>query len=159
MITTVLIGRIACPAVAAACALLAACAPYPAPVPAVQAIPPGPTPEEVANYATAQMQYRFGLATGNGDAVTEADETFRQISREIFSRQDPKLFEAEVVCERYRVAGSAATGRSVPTLIQPQCQNIGWRYNEATDAIRRDLAARIATADFATIAQAGAAHP
>jgi hypothetical protein len=156
MIKTVLIRTIARPAVAAACILLAACA-YPAPV--VQAIPPGPTPDEVADYATAQMQHRFGLATGNGDAVAEANETFRQIPREISSRQDPKLFEAEVVCERYRVAGPAATGRSVSTPIEQQCQNIEWRYNEATNAIRQDLEARIAAADFATMAQAGAAHP
>jgi len=156
MIKTVLIRTIARPAVAAACALLAACASYTAPV---QAIPPGPTPDEVANYATAEMQSRFGLATGNGDAVAEANETFRQISREIFSRQDPKLFEAELVCERYRVAGSAATARSVSTLTEPQCQNIERSYNEARSAIRQDLETRIAAADFATIAQAGAAHP
>jgi hypothetical protein len=41
----------------------------------------------------------------------------------------------------------------------PQCQNIEWRYNEGTGAIRRDVQARITAADFATIAQAGAAHP
>jgi hypothetical protein len=154
MIKTMLIRAIVLPAVAATCALLAACAPQP-----VQPIPPGPTPDEVANYATAQMQYRFGLATGNGDAVEEANQTFRQIPREISSRQDPKLFEAEVVCERYRVAGPAATGHSLSTPIQQQCQSIEWRYNQATNAIRQDLEARIATADFATIAQAGAAHP
>ena len=156
MIKTALITTIARPAVVAACALLAACAPSPAPV---QAIPPGPTPVEVADYATAQMQYRSGLATGNGDAVAEANETFRQISREILSRQDPKLFEAEVVCERYRVAGPAAPGRSVSTLNERQCQNIEWRYNGATSAIRQDLEARIAAADSATIAQAGTVHP
>jgi hypothetical protein len=154
MIKTVLIRTIALPALAAICALLAACAPQP-----VQAIPPGPTPDEAADYATAQMQYRFGLATGNGDAVADADKTFRQIPREIFSRQDPTLFEAEVVCERYRVAGPAATGPSVSTPIERQCQNIEWRYSEATNAIRHDLEARIAAGDFATIAQAGAAHP
>jgi hypothetical protein len=159
MIKTVLIRTIALPAFAAICALLAACAPYPAPVEPVQAIPLGPTPDEVANYATAQMQYRFGLATGNDDAVAVADDTFRQIPREISSRQDPKLFEAQVVCERYRVAGPAATGRTVSTPIEQQCQNIEWRYNEATNAIRQDLEARIAAADLATIAQAGAAHP
>jgi hypothetical protein len=156
MIKTLLIKSIARPVVAAGCALLAACAPSPAPV---QATPPGPTPDEVANYATAQMQYRFGLATGNDDTVAKANETFRQIAREIFSRQDPKLFEAEVICERYRVAGPAATARSVSTLSEPQCQNIEWRYTEATNAIRQDLATRIAAADSATIAQAGAAHP
>jgi len=159
MIKTVLIRTIARPAITAACALLAACTPFPTPVQAVQAIPPGPTPDEVADYATAQMQYRFGLATGNGDAVAEANEMFRKIPREIFSRQDPKLFEAEVVCERHRVARPAATDRSVSTLTEPQCQNIEWRYNEATNAIRQDLETRIATADSATIAQAGAVHP
>ena len=159
MIKTVLIKSIGCPAVVAACGLLAACASYTAPVQAVQANPPGPTPDEVANYATAQMQHRFGLATGNGDVVAKANETFRQIAREIFSRQDPKLFEAEVVCERYRVARPAATSSSVSTFVKPQCQNIEWRYSEATNAIRHDLEARIAAGDFATIAQAGAAHP
>ena len=159
MIKTVLIKSIGRPAVVAACGLLAACASYTAPAQAVQANPPGPTPDEVANYATAQMQHRFGLATGNGDVVAKANETFRQIAREIFSRQDPKLFEAEVICERYRVAGPTATAGSVSTRTEPQCQNIEWRYNEATNAIRQDLESRIATADPATIAQAGAAHP
>ena len=159
MIKTVLIKSIGRPAVVAACGLLAACASYMAPVQAVQANPQGPTPDEVANYATAQMQHRFGLATGNGDVVAKANETFRQIAREIFSRQDPKLFEAELICERYRVAGPTATAGSLSTRTEPQCQNIEWRYNEATDAIRRDLEARIATADSATIAQAGAADP
>ena len=159
MIKAVLIKSIGRPAVVAACGLLAACASYTAPAQAVRANPPGPTPDEVANYATAQMQHRFGLATGNGDVVAKANETFRQIAREIFSRQDPKLFEAEVICERYRVAGPTATAGSVSTRTEPQCQNIEWRYNEATNAIRQDLEARIATADSATIAQAGAAHP
>ena len=159
MIKTVLVRTIAHTAVAAVCALLAACTSYSAPVPAVQTLPPGPTPEEMANYATAQMQYRSGLATGNGDVVAKANETFRQIPREIFSRHDPKLFEAEVLCERYSVARPPATDRSVPTLIEPRCQNIEWRYNEATNAIRRDLETRTAAADFAIIAQAGAAHP
>jgi len=158
MIKTVLVRTIAHTAVAAVCALLAACTSYSAPVPAVQTLPPGPTPEEMANYATAQMQYRSGLATGNGDVVAKANETFRQIPREIFSRHDPKLFEAEVLCERYSVARPPATDRSVPTLIE-RCQNIEWRYNEATNAIRRDLETRTAAADFAIIAQAGAAHP
>ncbi len=154
MIKTVLIRTIALPAPAAICTLLAACAPQP-----VQAISPGPTPDEVADYTTAQMQYRFGLAAGNGDAVEEANETFRQIPRESSSRQDPKLFEAEVVCERYRVAGPATTGRSVSTPIEQQCQNIELRYNQATNAIRRVLESGIAAADLSTIAQAGAAHP
>ncbi len=154
MVKTVLIrttGRLA----VVAFALLVGCAPNPEPV---QAIPPGPTPDELANYAAAQMQYRFGLATGDGDAVAAASETFRQIPREIFSRQDPRLFEAEVACERYRVAAPAAIGRSMPAFFEPQCQNIEWRYDAATNVIRRDVEARIAAADLATIAQAGGEH-
>jgi hypothetical protein len=47
-----------CPAIiiAAACALLAACAPPPT---AVRALPPGATPEEIADYARALAQYRW----------------------------------------------------------------------------------------------------
>src|SRR5271168_4034689 len=107
MVKTVLIRTIDRLAIAAAFALLAACEPNLPP--AGQPIPPGPTPEEVANYATAQMQSRFGLATGNGDAVAKANETFRQIPSEIFFRQDPRLFDAKLVCERNQVAGRTAT--------------------------------------------------
>jgi hypothetical protein len=156
MIKAVLIRTTGHAAVAAACALLAACASYPAPV---QAIPPGPNPDELAYYAEAQTQYRIGLATGNDDAVAEANETFRQIPRAIFYRQDPATFKAELLCERYRVPGPAPTGRNMPTLFEPQCRNIEWRYYRATSAIRQDLEARIAAANYATIAQAGAAHP
>jgi|SRR5271154_2682948 hypothetical protein len=144
MIKTVLIKTIGGLAVIAACALLGACAPAPE-----QAIPPGPNPAEVADYATAQMRYREGLATGNGDTVASAVETFRQIPREIFFRQDPRLFDAKLVCERNQVA---ATGVATP--FGPQCQNIEWRYNEATSAIRQDVKARITAADYATIRQA-----
>jgi hypothetical protein len=150
MFRTALIRTTSRPLVAAAFALLAACEPNLPPVQAGQPIPPGPTPGELADYATAQMQYRLGLATGNGDAVKKASETFYQIPREIFSRQDPRLFAAEVVCD------GLVAANSIPT---PQCQNIEWRYNEATKAIRRDVEARILAADFAAIAQAGAAHP
>jgi hypothetical protein len=85
---------------AAVSILLAACAQSPAPV---QALPPGPTGDEVANYARAQAQYRAGLASGNGDVVMHATNTFSLIASEILSRQDPKLFDAQVLCERYRV--------------------------------------------------------
>ncbi len=122
------IGR---PVVAAACALLAACAPSPAPV---QAIPPGPTPVEVADYATAQMQYRSGLATGNGDAVAEANETFRQISREIFSRQDPKLFEAEVYASDTRWPG-----RPPPVAACPHSSNRNARTSNGATTKQRPL--------------------
>ena len=154
MIKTVLIGHLA---VAATCVLLAACEPNLPPVQASQPIPPGPTPGEVAELATAQMRYRQGLATGDGNAVATANETFRQIPREIFSRQYPTLFDAKLVCERNQVAGPTATGVASP--FGPQCRNIEWRYKEATTAIRQDLEARIAAADYATIAQGGTPHP
>jgi len=93
-----------CPALtaAAACALLAGCAQHPTPV---QALPPGPTPDEVADYARAQARYRSALASGDGDVVMRATNTFSLIAREVISRQDPKLFDAQVACERYRAAG------------------------------------------------------
>jgi hypothetical protein len=105
----------------------------------------------IPDYATAQMQYRLGLATGNGDAVKNANKTFYQIPREIFSRQDPRLFAAEVVCDGYLVAAN-----SMPI---PQCQNIEWRYNEATKAIRRDVEARIVAANFAIYRASGRRTP
>jgi hypothetical protein len=103
------------------------------------------------------MRYRQGLATGDGNAVATANETFRQIPREIFSRQYPTLFDAKLVCERNQVAGPTATGVASP--FGPQCRNIEWRYKEATTAIRQDLEARIAAADYATIAQGGIPRP
>ena len=145
--------------IAAACALLAACAPPPTPV---RALPPGATPEEVADYARALTQYRAARASGNDDLVTQAVDTWSGIAEEILSRQDPGLFEARMVCERYRVAGP----KDPPDLrstFAPQfvrdCQHIDWRYNQATSAIRRDLEERIAAADLATVAQAGAGRP
>ena len=146
-----------CPAIiiAAACALLAACAPQTP----VRALPPGATPEEVADYARALAQYRWARASGNDDVVTQAVDTWSSIAQEILSRQDPGLFEAHMVCERYRVAGPRDP-RDVRSTFAPQfvrdCQHIDWRYNQATSAIRRDLEARIAAADLATVAQAGA---
>jgi hypothetical protein len=157
MIKTVLTRTIDRLAVVAVFALLAACEPNLPPAEAGQPIPSGPTPGELDDYATAQMQYRFGLATGNGDAVAKANETFRQIPREIFFRQDPRLFDAKLVCERNQVAGGTATSVAAP--FGPQCRNIEWRYNEATIAIRHDLEARITAADYTTIAQAGTSHP
>ena len=55
-----------------ACALFAGCA---QPPPPVQALPPGPTPAEVIDYATAQAQYRAGKASGNSDVVMHAEST------------------------------------------------------------------------------------
>jgi hypothetical protein len=112
----------------------------------------------VANYARAQAQYRSALASGNGDVVMQATNTFSLIAREILSRQDPRLFDAQLVCEKYRVAGSRdGDERSTyePQFVQ-DCQRIGGRYNQETIAIRRDLEARIAAADRARVAEAGA---
>src|SRR5438046_3892612 len=140
--------------IAAACGLLAACAPPPTPV---RALPPGATPEEVADYARALAQYRWARASGNDDIVTQAVDTWSGISEEILSRQDPGLFEARIVCERYRISGprdpSDARSTVAPQFIR-DCQDIDRRYNQATSAIRRDLEARIAAADLAIVAQA-----
>jgi hypothetical protein len=87
--------------VAAAGALLATCA---QPPPPVQALPPGATPAEVIDYATAQAQYRAAKASGNADVVAHAENTFWGISQEILSRQDLGLVAAWEVCERYRAA-------------------------------------------------------
>jgi hypothetical protein len=149
-----------CPAIiiAAACALLAACAP---PTP-VRALPPGATPEEVADYARALAQYRWAWASGNDDVVTQAVDTWSSISEEILLRQNPGLFEARMVCERYRVAGPQDPP-DMRSTFAPQfvrdCQHIDWRYNQATSAIRRDLEEKIAAADLATVAQAGGGRP
>jgi hypothetical protein len=153
--------KMICPALiaTAACALLAACA---RPATPVQALPPGATPEEVVDYARAQAQYRSAQASGNDDLAVQAANTFSSISQEIFSRQDPRLFDARAVCERYRVAGPHDQ-RDVRSTFEPQfvrdCDHIEWRYNQATTAIRRDLEMRIAAADLAIIAQARAGHP
>ena len=153
-------GKMTRPALtaAAACALLAACA-QPAPV---QPLPPGPTPDEVADYARAQAHYRSGLASGNGDLVIKATDTFSLVAQEVLSRQDPSLFDAQVVCQRYQAAGPQYR-RDTQTSYDPQfvqdCQRISWRYNQAAMAIRRDLEARIAAADRASIAHGGGAHP
>jgi hypothetical protein len=150
-----------CPAIiiAAACALLAACAPPPTPV---RALPPGATPEETADYARALAQYRAARASGNGDVATQAVDTWSSIALEILSRQDPGLFEARIVCERYRVGGPQDPP-DVRSTFAPQfvrdCQHIDWRYNQATSAIRRDLEERIAAADLATVAQARTGRP
>lgn len=139
--------------------MLAACAQRQIPV---QPLPSGATPAEIAEYATAQAHYRLGQATGDRDAVAQSVHTFRQISAEIVSRQDPKLFDARLVCERYRVAGAGVTYGSPSALEQPfvrDCGGVLLRYDAATAAIRNDLEARIAAADRATVAQAGSGHP
>ena len=135
--------------------LLVACARSPAPV---QPLPPGPTADEVTNYARAQVQYRAGLASGNGDVVMHATNTFALIASEILSRQDPKLFDAQVLCERYLVA-EPRDGGGLRSTFERQfvqdCRRIDGRYNQETIAIRQDLEAKIAAADRATVAQAG----
>ena len=150
-----------CPAmiIAAACALLAACAPPPTPV---RALPPGATPEEVADYARALAQYRWARASGNDDVLMQAVDTWSGISEEILSRQDPALFEARMVCERYRVAGPQNPPdmrSSFPPQLVRDCQHIDRRYDQATSAIRRDLEAKIAAADLAAVAQATTGRP
>jgi hypothetical protein len=116
----------------------------------------------VADYSRALAQYRAGLASGNGDIVTQATNTFSLIAEEILSRQDPSLFDAWMVCERYPADGSRDR-RNSRSSYQPQfvqdCRRIDGRYNQETAAIRRDLDARVATADRATIAEAGVRHP
>ena len=143
----------------AACALFAGCAQAPPPV---QALPPGPTPAEVIDYAIAQAQYRAGKASGNSDVVMHAESTFWSISQEILSRQDPGLVDAWEVCERHRVA-APHNQRDVRSTFEPQfvrdCENMDRRYDAATSAIRRDLEARIAGADLATVAQVGSGRP
>jgi hypothetical protein len=116
----------------------------------------------VIDYSIAQAQYRAGRASGNGDVVTHAENTSWGISQEILSRQDPGLVGAWEVCERYR----AAAPRNQPdarSTFEPQfvrdCENIDRRYDAATSAIRRDLEARIAGADRATIAQTESRQP
>jgi hypothetical protein len=115
----------------------------------------------VADYAKAQAQYRSGLASGNGDNAARATNTFSLVAQEILSRQDPSLFDAWVVCERYPADGlrDQQDRRSTyqPQLVQ-DCRRIDGRYNQETNAIRRDLDARVAAADRATIAEAGAGH-
>ena len=142
----------------AACILLAACGP---PSPG-KPIPPGPTSAEVVDYAIAQAQYRSAQAMGNGDVVMQGDDTFYNISQEILSRDDPRLFEAWLVCARYRVAGPDDPP-DVRSTFEPRfvrdCERIVRQYNQAANAIRRDLEAKIAAADLATIAQPAAGHP
>jgi hypothetical protein len=145
--------------IVAAGALLAACAPPPTPV---RALPPGATPEEVADYARALAQYRWARASGNDDVVTQAVDTWSGISEEILSRQDPGLFEGRIVCERYRISAprdpSDARSTVAPQFVR-DCQDIDRRYNQATSAIRRDLEAKIAAVDLAIVAQARAGRP
>jgi len=153
--------KMICPALtaAAACSLFAACAQPSAPI---QPLPSGPTLGEVADYARAQAQFRAAQASGDGDAVMQATNTFSLVAGEVLSRRDPTLFDAQVVCERYRVAGPHDR-RDMQTTYEPQfgqdCRRIDWRYDQATIAIRRDLEARITAAERATIAQAGAGYP
>jgi hypothetical protein len=147
------------PAALAVVGVLAACAQPQVPV---VPIPPGPSPAEIADYAAAQAQNRRGQATGNDDDIAQTLYSSRQISAEILARQDPRLFDANSLCESYRVAGPRER-LGMPSHFEPQfvplCDRIGWRYDEETAAIRSDLEAKIAAADRATIAQADAGHP
>jgi len=95
----------------------------------------------VIDYSAAQAQYRAAKASGNGDVVMHAENTFRDISQEILSRQDPRLVEAWEVCERYRVS-APHDQHDMRMTSQPQfvrdCENIDRRYGAATSAIRRE---------------------
>lgn len=139
--------------------LLTGCASPPTPVPV---IPFGATPQELIDYATAQAQYRAAKASGNGDIAIHADVTFASIAQEILSRQDPRLVDAWIVCERYGLAGSQDPWDTRST-IEPQfardCRSIDQLYQAATNAIRRDLAAKTAAADLAVVTQATARVP
>ena len=153
--------KIDCRACFAASALgvLTACASAPAPVPV---IPPGATPQEVTDYATAQAEFRAAKASGNGDIVRHAEMTFASIAQEILLREDPRLVDAWIVCERYGLAGPQVPPDPGSTF-QPQltrdCRSIDQRYQAATNAIRRDLAAKIAAVDLAVVTQATARVP
>jgi hypothetical protein len=87
----------------------------------------------VADYARAQAQYSSALASGNGDVVAQATNTFSLIANEIFCRQDPSLFDARLVCERYRVSGPR-DGRGLRSTYETQfvqdCQRVAGRYNQ-----------------------------
>jgi hypothetical protein len=145
--------------ITAAAALVAACA---QPAPQVQLLPPGPTPAEVVDYAVAQAQYRAAQASGNGDIVMRAGNTFSSISEEILSRQEPELYDARMVCERYRVAGTHDPP-DVRSTLEPRffrdCEFVERRCNDAMSAIRRDLEVRIATADLTILAQVAPRRP
>jgi hypothetical protein len=140
---------------------LAVRAAYAQPAP-VKPLPPfGPTPDEVAAYARAQAQYHSGLASDNGDVFAQATNTFSLVASEILSRQDPSLFDARLVCDRYRVGGprdDQGLRSTYKTQFVQDCQRVDGRYNQETIAIRRDLAARM-PAERATVAQAGAGQP
>ena len=81
----------------------------------------------MADYARAQANYRSGLASGNGDLVIKATDTFSLIAREVLSRQDPSLFDGQVACERHQVAGPQYR-RDTQTTYDPQfvqdCQRL-----------------------------------
>jgi hypothetical protein len=146
-------------ALAAVGILLAGCAQPEVPA---QPMPPGPSPAEIADYAAAQARNRRGQATGNEDDVVQALDTSRQISAEILARHDPRLFDANSLCESYRIARPqeplGTSSDFIPQFV-PTCDRIEWRYGDATAAIRSDLEARIAAADRATVAQVGTGHP
>jgi hypothetical protein len=84
----------------------------------------------VVDYGWAVAQYRSGLASGNDDTVTRATNTFSLIAEEILSRQDPSLFDAWMVCERYPADGQRDQ-RGLRSTYQPQfvqdCRRIDGR--------------------------------
>jgi hypothetical protein len=152
------------PALAVAVAIsLAACASPPPERP----LPPGPTAAELSDFATAEMHRRVGAATGNADEVIAADDTLMLIPRELLSRQNPPLFAAKLVCERYQTPAAVPRGgppvASAPFSLAPQvafaCRDVDWRYQAEIAAIRSNLAAKVEAADRATLALAAPTRP
>jgi hypothetical protein len=147
-----------CAALGAIAVLAAGCAPVP-PTGPTPPLPPGPTAAEIADFATAQMHYRYGLATGNDDLVAAASRTLAAVPREVFARADPRLFDAELVCERSSPRLTNPNRQLPPVPFAVRCEDVEWRYREATIAIRREIEAQIAAAQSATIAAAQPQRP
>jgi hypothetical protein len=94
--------------------------------------------------------------------VSTPDSRFEQQWETVGDELRAGLVAAWEVCERYRVA-TPHNRRDVRSTFEPQfvrdCENVDRRYDAATSAIRRDLEARVAGADRATIAQAESGRP
>jgi hypothetical protein len=106
-----------------------------------------------------KWRYRAGKASGDADEAIAAADTLLQIPREILSRKDPRLFDAVVVCERYRLARPGGAPPTADPQLARACQPIDRRYAAETAAIRANLQARVAGDDLATVAQSAPARP
>jgi hypothetical protein len=142
---------------------LAACASPPP----EQPLPSGPTAAELSDFATAEMHRRVGAASGNADEMIAADDTLMLIPREILSRQNPPLFAAKLVCERYQTPAGVPRGGppvapapiSLAPQMAPACRDVDWRYQTQAAAIRSNLAAKVEATDRARLALAAPARP